>query len=301
MKQVFKGKFQSTEEILQMLKRQGLLIEDEDRAAHILKNVSYTRLKSYMVPFMEDRKSHKFKYGATFEQVYALYGFDRRFRELIFHEMEKVEISIRTQMAFVSAGSDHGYWYTNRKYFQNNAMHKSIMYRIKGEINRTDNDGIKNFQEKYSNEFPPCWLALEALSMGTLSTIYSELNPGKLRRSIAEYYGVSDTVFISWLHHLVYIRNNCAHHNRLWNKTLSIRPMVPVKPDKYFPPLTTDDTAHVYATLCMIKFLQDTVKPTNTFSVRLQALLDNYPIVDPAKMGFPTNWREDPLWKYPTL
>lgn len=297
MKQVFQGKFQSTAEMIQMLRHQGLVIDNEERATHILQNVSYTRLKSYMVPLMEDRKSHKFKHGASFELVYALYGFDRRFRELVFHEMEKVEISIRTHVAFASAGSDHGYWYINRKYFQNAAVHKSLLQRIKGEINRTDNDGIKSFQEKYSNEYPPCWLALEALSMGTLSTIYSELNPGRLRRSISEYYGVSDTVFISWLHHLVYIRNTCAHHNRLWNKTLSIRGMVPTNPAKYFPPLTADDTAHVYFTLCVIKFLQDTVKPSNTFSERLQQLIDNFPQVDTAKMGFPANWREDPLWQ----
>jgi abortive infection bacteriophage resistance protein len=113
MKQVFKGKFQSTEEILQMLTRQGLLIEDTERATLILRNVSYTRLKSYMIPFMEDRKSHKFKYGATFEQVYALYGFDRRLRELIFHEMEKIEVSIRARMGYISSGSDSGYWYMN--------------------------------------------------------------------------------------------------------------------------------------------------------------------------------------------
>ncbi|MGE4307572.1 MULTISPECIES: Abi family protein [Bacteroides] len=29
----------------------------------------------------------------------------------------------------------------------------------------------------------------------------------------------------SWLHSIVYIRNICAHHSRLWNKVLGVRPL----------------------------------------------------------------------------
>ena len=67
-----------------MLRSQGLIIADEARAELIFNNISYNRLKSYLYPFWEDRATHQFRPGVTLEDVYALYGFDRRFRELIF-------------------------------------------------------------------------------------------------------------------------------------------------------------------------------------------------------------------------
>ena len=81
----FQGRALDFEEQIALLRSQGLIIEDEKKALHILNNVSYSRLKTYLVPLMEDRKAHRFREGASFEDAYALYGFDRRLRELVFH------------------------------------------------------------------------------------------------------------------------------------------------------------------------------------------------------------------------
>ena len=109
----FHGSALSFEDQIRLLRSQGLTIKDEKKALRVLQNVSYSRLKSYLVPLMEDRVSHRFRPGASMDDAYALYGFDRRLRELIFHEMEKIEISIRARMGYVSSGSDSGYWYMN--------------------------------------------------------------------------------------------------------------------------------------------------------------------------------------------
>ena len=283
--------------LLDMLEGQGLAIEDRERATHILQNVSYSRLKPYLVTLMEDRATHRFQKGASMELAYALYGFDRRLRELIFHEMEKIEISVRTHLAYATSGSEHGYWFTESKYFKNASRHRYILSRIQQELRKSDNDGIIEFREKYTNEFPPSWLTLEATSMGTLSTIYDEMAPGSVKRSVAQYYGLSDDVFAAWLHHLVYVRNTCAHHSRLWNKRLTIRGKLPEKPRHYFPYMSREDTERIYFTLCMVKYMQNVIKPTNTFAQRLRSLIDHFPQVDVKKMGFPRNWKEDPLWK----
>ena len=296
-KLTYSGRALTFEEQVDLLESRGLKVEDRSRALHILRNISYSRLRSYLVPLMEDRKTGKFKPGVKFEQSYIYYGFDRRLRELIFHELEKIEISIRASMAYASSEDNDGYWYLDPVYFRNPSRHSKILRRIESELERSDNDAIVRFREKYDNPFPPCWLMMEATSMGMLSTIYSELKPGGLRRKIASYYSLSDTVFSSWLHHLVYVRNACAHHSRLWNKTLSIRPVVPERTGKPFPQIRQGSASHVYFTLCIIKYLQNTVKPENTFTQRLVSLLDNYPAVDQSLMGFPSGWRSDVLWK----
>ena len=297
LKTEFHGSALSFEDQIKLLKSQGLIINDEKKALRVLQNISYSRFKSYLVPLMEDRATHRFKEGATMNQAYALYGFDRRLRELIFHEMEKIEVSIRARMGYLSSSDDSGYWFMNPDYFRSKGEHREIMRHLTSEVLRSDNDAIKRFYQKYSNPLPPCWLALEATSMGTLSSLYAAMKPGPLRQKIAAHYGVSDTVFISWLQHLVYIRNMCAHHNRLWNKTLSVCALVPESRRSLFPEQKPDAAEHVYLTLCIIKFLQNTVKPENTFAQRLKTLIHNYPVADPALMGFPEDWEQDPFWQ----
>ena len=296
-KQEFHGRALDFEEQIELLRSQGLIINDEQRALRILNNVSYARLKTYIVPLMVDRKAHKFREGASFEDAYALYGFDRRLRELIFHEMEKVEISVRTRIGYASAGSEAGYWFMNPDWFRDEREHREILRRLSSEVEHADNDAIKRFRLKYSNPLPPCWLTLEATSMGTLSTIYDQMRYSPLKKGIADYYGLSVEDFSSWLNHLVYIRNRCAHHNRLWNKTLTSPANCPLRPSFPFPKQSEFSRTHVYMTLCVIKYLQNTVKPENTFAQRLRTLIDNYPIVDTSLMGFPSDWKEDPFWK----
>lgn len=87
------------------------------------------------------------------------------------------------------------------------------------EYNRSDEDFIVSFKAKYCNRFPPSWITLEITSLGTMSILYSNLKGGRCRRQIAKYFGVADTIMVSWLHTITYVRNICAHHSRLWNKT----------------------------------------------------------------------------------
>ncbi len=297
LKTEFKGRALTFEEQISMLQGQGLRIEDKASALRILSNISYSRFKSYLIPLMADRYSHQFRKGASIEDAYAIYGFDRRMRELIFHELEKIEISIRARIAYASMGDDAGYWFVNSEYYTDKEEFRSILRRISSEVDRSDNDAILRFKEKYSNRFPPCWMTLEATSMGTLSMIYDALRPGAFKRKLAAYYGVPDLVFSSWLHHLVYIRNSCAHHSRLWNKTLSIRAMVPHNTEYYFPEQKADAGEHIYLTFCIIKYLIDIIKPKNTFSGRLSTLINNYPIIDVREMGFPDRWQGLKFWK----
>ena len=301
MKPLYTGQALPIEGIIDMLKKQGLSIEDEAAAIHTLHNISYSRFKAYLVPLMEERSTHKFKQGATFGQAYAYYGFDRRLRELIFHEMEKVEISIRTHIAYALNGSENGYWFTNPDHFRNKSSHNFLLNGIKREVERSDVDAIRSFRAKYSNEFPPSWLTLEATSMGTLCMIYEEMKPGPIKDRMAAYYGVDAHTFSSWLRHIVYIRNICAHHGRLWNHTLTVCARIPDKPKNPFPAVKPSMTSNVYYTLCIIQYLQNTVKPTNTFAKRLKALIDGFPLIgekELASMGFPREWERDEFWKF---
>lgn len=85
---------------LELLCQRGLVIPDEGRARHYLANISYYRLSAYTRPFYVPREqTHRFLPGTTFDQVLALYIFDRELRILL---LDAIERSV-TQPAKVSA------------------------------------------------------------------------------------------------------------------------------------------------------------------------------------------------------
>ncbi len=144
---------------------------------------------------------------------------------------------------------------------------------------------------------PPSWMVMEITSFGSLSMLYSNLKPGKEKREIAHYFGLADTVLKTWLHSIVYLRNVCAHHTRLWNRAMSIRPQMPRTPYKQWLKNTASSNHRTYFILSMINYLLQTVNPNNTFKNRLAALLNKYPNVDVKAMGFPDYWEQEILWK----
>ena len=279
-----------------LLKSNGLTFIDEPKALHTLQQISYFRLKSYMMPLMSDKVRHIFKSSVMFEQAYSLYKFDSRLRKLISGELEKLEVSIRTQMAYILSDEVDIYWFADSANFVSAPRHAALIASLKSELDRSDDDQILRFKLMYSDVFPPSWMTMEVTSFGSLSMLYKLLKPSLPKRKIANFYGVSDSVFESWLHSIVYVRNICAHHSRLWNKTLRIQPLFPRKVSNTFisTPVRND---RLYYVLCIIQYLLLTVNPNTTFSARLKALLAEFPSVDVRAMGFPKDWDKEPLWK----
>src|SRR5690606_9563513 len=80
------------EEQIEIFKRRGLVVSDADFAIRTLQRISYYRLSAYTLSL---KKSDQFYPNTTFENVVALYEFDRRFRYLIMEMVEQVEIAFR--------------------------------------------------------------------------------------------------------------------------------------------------------------------------------------------------------------
>ena len=237
----------------------------------------------------------RFASGATFEQAYTLYKFDSELRKLICSELEKIEVSIRTQLSYTLSDTAGIYWFVDSGNFRDGAAHSSLITKLQQELRRSDDEAIVAFGMNYSNPFPPSWTAMEITSFGTLSMLFRHLRAGHGRRNVAWFYGVADTVFESWMHSLVYVRNICAHHSCLWNRKMRISPLQPRRTSSPF--LTHPcSNSRVYYVLCIILYLLRAVNPENSLPRRFKALINKYPNVDTAAMGFPPNWKDEPLW-----
>jgi len=283
-------------EQIQQLQERGLEINNIPRATHLLESISYYRLSGYWYPMLADKSNHQFKANSTFQSAFQLYSFDRELRVLILRELEKIEVSIRAKMIYLLSHEYGAFWYQDANLFKNHINHSKSLGSLEHEYNRSDEEFIDAFTKKYSNPLPPSWMMLEITSFGTLSFLYSNLKPGKVKRDIARHFGLNDKTFSSWIHSIVYLRNVCAHHSRLWNRVMSIQPVRPRNIYKTW--LENDGVSNnrTYYILTIILFLMQIINPGHTIVARFKALLEKYPNVDVFAMGFPENWEIETLW-----
>ena len=90
----FTKRFESSENLVNLLESRGLQICDRNKAIQYLDNIGYYRLSAYMYPLLKMPKTaHLYKEGSTFEKVMMLYRFDKKLRLLMFNEIEKIEIA----------------------------------------------------------------------------------------------------------------------------------------------------------------------------------------------------------------
>ena len=261
---------------IELLKNRGLLIPDEDRAARYLQNISYYHLSGYMYPFLFNKKQHQYKPNSIFDDIINLYRFDRELRIMIFTAIEKIEVAIRAQITnHFAIETKDPFWYIDAKHFLVSADHKAFLTNTSSYIKRSTDAFIKHFFDTYSDPYPPVWVVFEVLSMGQLSILYHITKRSPARKAVADYFGIKEPVLANWLHALVYIRNICAHHARLWNKEISIQIKKPKTINRLW--LSSGDITKrkIYEVLAIITCFLDTVTPNNTFRSKLNALLVN--------------------------
>ncbi len=284
-------------EQLQKVKERGLIVRDEKRFLKLVELKSYYRLSGYWYPLLEDKRNHIFKSGASFDAAMQMYSFDSELRRLMNQALEKIEIAVRAKMIYIMAHSFGAYWYMDSNRFKNIISHSQTILKIAGEYNRSDANFISAFKHKYSNELPPCWTAFEIISFGVLSKLYQNLRHGKSKREIANWFGLDDKTFSSWLHSFVYVRNICAHHSRLWNVELRIQPRYPDRPFNVWLMEKVAQNNRMFFVFSMIIYFLQTIDGNIIFLKKLKTLIAKYPTIDTGAMGFPVNWEHEPLWQ----
>jgi len=166
LRPIYQKSFLSYAEQIALLKGRGLFIENEEQALEILERISYYRLGCYWHTFLEDVQNKIFKKDASFDRVFEIYKFDMNLRKIIIAEIEKIEIAFRSKMAHILSSANGSFWLEKDSLFSKSNEHKSLMSKIKDEINRSDESLILSFKKEYSNEIPPAFMVLEIMSFG---------------------------------------------------------------------------------------------------------------------------------------
>jgi abortive infection bacteriophage resistance protein len=300
---MFEKKAISIKEQIIKLQQRGLLITENDNAAHYLSHISYYRLGEYWHAMQCDKKEHLFKENSKFKDVISLYNFDAELRILLFGVIEKIEISLRTKLIYHLSQEYNPWWFQDFDLFTDSKELVKTLASLEGELARTKEMTIKNHFKDHKDDlrFPPSWKSLEQTSFGSLSKLYGNLkNTIKSKDVIAAEFGaVNHTYLPSWLQSIAQIRNYCAHHSRLWNKNLPGSPKLLSNP----PFLWVADVPQqhefqkLYVHFCIMKYLLNIIQPENNFTEKLNGLFIKYYNVDSNALGMKVNWQNEPLWK----
>lgn len=294
----FNKHYSSPHDLVDLLVTRGLTISDKAKAEDYLKHIGYYRLSAYMYPLLELPKNlHNFKTGSTFTQVMGMYRFDKKLRLLMFNEIEKIEIAVRSAIVNItSAAIPNPFWMTDAASYSNPVKYQNMMSLIDTELRRSKEDFIQHFKTTYTEPYPPAWILAEILPFGVMTGIYANIKDKGIKKRISQYFGLQIKPFESWLTIITLTRNACCHHARVWNKKNTIRAMMPNKMKRPWITKPTD-ILRSYFNLCIIKYFVDIISPNNHLKQNLLDLFAKFPNIDIHAMGFPIDWEKEPLWQ----
>lgn len=291
----------SIDEQIAQLRKRGMRIGDPVRAGHYLAHLNYYRLRGYWMrsELPGGNGDHAFRPGTDFDGVIRLYDFDRKLRLELNDAIERVEVSLRTRWAYVLGHLAGPVAHREPRIF--NESHRALLARI--ELLYADRKEM--FLARYLDrgEEPPIWALCEVLSLGDLSKWLRSIREHGVRQRIADPYGLAETPFCSFVQHLAYVRNVCAHHARLWNRPLVVGTLaLPRKPHELRVQLQSDHEGRlrIYNTLLILLWLMDRVSPGSEWRERIRTLVESRPDLWD-DMGFPEGWQSYELWQEETV
>jgi abortive infection bacteriophage resistance protein len=151
---------------------------------------------------------------------------------------------------------------------------------------------IRHYYDNYNTpKMPPSWMVFESISFGTISRIFKNLNKSKTKK-ICQPLNINHQTLSSWLHSTCYVRNLCAHHHRIWNKTLTITPAISRNHAEKF-----ENNSKIYRVMVVFQIFLEKISLNNNWAELLSELLSEHPGVPIRNMGIPENWREKPFWR----
>ena len=292
---------------IKLLKNRGLKITDIEKARYCLHHIGYHRLSGYFILFRQldtiTNKIGNFIHGSEFKDAVDLYIFDKKLRILILDGIERIEVSVRVNIADL-LGEIDPFAYENINLLQPKFVenHFQKWTETHNANLKKSHSFAKNGKAKYNPKLP-IWEVIEVWDFGMMSKFYNGIKLNH-RVNIARIYAIPKTIdMASWLQTLNFLRNMSAHHSRLWNQNIGTRPQLP-KGDEFpkFNPPKGDDN-RIYYGLCIMVYLIREISPNSTWPARLKNLLldfPNFPKItgqSVKEMGFFDGWENQPFWQ----
>lgn len=301
--------FLSYEEQADLLISRGL---EADRGHLIqrLEAVSYYRLSGYLYPYRkkvndpttgEVKTLEHFVSGTTLDLIWERYCFDRRLRVLILDAIERIEVALRSRLIYYFTQEHGPFGYQDEVNLPKISKIKDYLdfrLSLQAETARSKEQFKQSFFRNYSDTRElPLWMVAELMSMGNVLTLLKGVSPD-IKRKLAADFHLPDEILMSWFTALYAARNICAHHSRIWNRTLGHAAIIPRK-NKY-PEWSHSGDRFVNNRSATILFIcrhwLQMISPTSKWHERVEDLIDSQVNSPLSGMSLPLDWKTNPIW-----
>lgn len=303
-----KKTFKTLDEQIEIFRSRGLIINNEEKAKDILLRENYFFINGYRHLFMKSWKETNFIPGTTFEELYAMFVFDRRVRNIFFKNLLIVENNIKSLISYQLSKK---YGFKEKDYLNPNNFSKDpikirhvhdVLNKVKRQIrvNGKQHSATMHYITNYG--YIPLWILVKVLSFGIVSELYGILDFSD-QQEIADFYGVDTEMLEIYLTILSNYRNLCAHEDILYDH----RTQKCIPNNKYHEQLNIDMTDGEYnygkndlfSVVIVLKSLltdgefKDFINEVGyemdmlsgkTSTISINTFLN--------KIGFPENWRD---------
>lgn len=209
--------YKNNEELVDyLIKRNVIITNRQDTLDKIEKYTYYSIINSYKHIFKN--YDGTYKTNVTFDEIYALYNFDKNIKCLFLKYSLEIETQIKSLMS-----NQISKMYGIQDYLKEDNLDERIDIEIKNKlIERINNDlkdeykvhsAIIHYKDKYN--FVPPFVLTKILTLGVVSRYYGLLKQSD-RQAISKYFKLSDKLLKQILKNLTLIRNICAHNDRLY-------------------------------------------------------------------------------------
>ena len=300
--------FKTLDEQIEILKSRGLVINDIDKTEELLLRENYFFINGYRHIFMKNHKDSLFISGTTFEELYAVFQFDRSFRNVLFKNLLIVENNLKSIIAYKLSKK---YGIREKDYLKPSNFSQvikkvrqvnDVLNKIKRQIklNGRQHSATLHYISNYG--YVPLWILVKLLSFGMINELYSILKPDD-KLAIAEYYNLDVETLGIYIALLSNYRNLCAHEDIVYDH----RTQKEIPDTRYHMeldvPTTNDEYIYgkddIFAVVIMLKCMlteSDFTDFVNEVSYDLNLLDGRVNIIPQSKildrMGFPSNWEE---------
>lgn len=251
----------------------------EKKIAH----VGYERLRIYFRSRRQLNLPGKpFVPGTTFRDIVALYEFDEKLRAFCSLHLGRLEITLRNQLSEILSRQHGSHPYFDNAAYRTVKMRASTLGRLSDIFYKKNDQRARHYFDEYNPPMiPPIWVMKEFLTFGNLSHVLDQLST-PIHNDLANAFGMPNyPVLESWIKALIDLRNDCAHHDRLFNRSFQKQPQrftragIPAAPQN-----------KLKAQLECLEFLLGSQGYTDPIVSKVGGMILKCPSVIPAEVGY---------------
>lgn len=332
--------FRDLPALVEHLKDLGLGV-DESTAEEYLSRVGYHRLGGYRYVFRQmlplnaqDHETRRYRSdeyypGAHLDEVRKLEDWDATLRHIVLRGCTELEIELRAAIAHTVAARDP-YGYCDPSNLDGRVCRERSREGTKiaawsetvdeAEKKARNEDFVIHHRLTYPGSRLPIWALVDILSIGALPYLL-DLLKSEDSNEIARTFGARNgRTLATWVRAVADIRNVCAHHSRLFNRSMKRSVRIASRdadPAGYLGHLMSaqhtadhhDPGKKLYSILAVMAAMLRSQQPRSQWPRTLTTHLKKFPdrmfpgcdmpaLSIRASCGFPSEWSAQELWIY---